>query len=95
MIAGIDARDVTAPAAAFYVEKVLKDGTTLCRCNLADGYPLLVEVRASTAKEMEMNGVPPFIAIAADGVLEPTAAPGATVDDAVLEVLERLNQRYV
>lgn len=73
----------------------LKDGTVFYRAALADGYPLRIEVRKSTEKDMQgRGGAPPFIAIVADGKLEPTCAPGETAQDAALEVIDRLNHRY-
>lgn len=76
------------------IQRVLKDGTTHCLFTLMDGTELHCEVRPSTKKEMEINSIPPFIAIIADGVIEPTCAPGLTVEDAVLELADRLNTRY-
>lgn len=77
-------------------EKVLpKCGTVFFNAQLQDGYPVRIEVKKSTEKEMQgRGGAPPFIAIVADGKLEPTCAPGETALDAALEVIDRLNHRY-
>jgi hypothetical protein len=78
-------------------EKQLKDGTTFYVAQLADGLPLRIEVMRTPAKALAPTskyGAPPFIAIGADGTIEPTCAPGDTAEDAALELVARLNQRY-
>jgi hypothetical protein len=78
-------------------EKQLKDGTTFYNALLADGLPLRIEVQRVPTKALSHDskyGAPPFIAIGADGVIEPTCAPGETAELAALELVERLNQRY-
>lgn len=77
------------------IEKVLKDGTTFYRTQLADGYPIRIEVEKVPARATAGGyGAPPFVAIAADGKIAPTCAPGETAEDAALLLVERLNQRY-
>lgn len=77
------------------IAKVLKDGTTLIDAALRDGYQLRLEVQKCKPRETAGGyGAPPFVAIAADGTLEPTCAPGETAELAALELIDRLNQRY-
>ena len=77
------------------IDKILKNGTTFFNARLKDGYPIRVEVQKCKPRETAGGyGAPPFVAIAADGNLAATCAPGETAELAALELLERLNHRY-